>query len=614
MWMQAVLLLLPAALGLAPRAHVGLRGVQRHPAPRAIAPFTDLQAAQLAQLSANVEAFAALLPAPPPVSELPQRDLIGPLALAGILLGTRTYDWRGTNGVPDAIYPSGRYDAESARRYFASRPLTVISRLWTSSGPALNWGFALLLDFLQGEATRKKNAAVRAEQLVVALTDMGPTFIKVGQALSIRADLLPRAYVEALGRLQDRVPSFPSSLATRIIAKEIGGDVDGDAMSAERTVSRLFEKLSPTPVAAASLGQVYRGTLRADGREVAVKVQRPDVLEQIALDLFLLRVIAGPLKEWQNLNSDLVGLVDDWGRGFVDELDYKREATNARDFLKSISTTPLADVVTAPEPLEELSSRVVLTTAWIDGERLERSQNADVAALCGVALNTYLCMLLETGLLHCDPHPGNLLRTSEGRLCILDWGLVTEVDSELRFAFLEHVAHLVSKDYAAVPADLIALGFVPEGYEDRIASSGVVETLTKVYSAWAGGGGVAKIDVNQVSTRLQRLVEEQGNLFQVRRLLTNLEANSETNPISTNPINTNPLTHTSPPSLETCPSPPCPPPTQHHTHPTTAVTKQSSLYSTTKRVERKLSGISRAELCTPTLTMYMHMSMPQLSR
>ena len=150
MWMQAVLLLLPAALGLAPRAHVGLRGVQRHPAPRAIAPFTDLQAAQLAQLSANVEAFTALLPAPPPVSELPQRDLIGPLALAGILLGTHTYDWRGTNGVPDAIYPSGRYDAESARRYFASRPLTVISRLWTSSGPGLNWGFALLLDFLQG--------------------------------------------------------------------------------------------------------------------------------------------------------------------------------------------------------------------------------------------------------------------------------------------------------------------------------------------------------------------------------------------------------------------------------------------------------------------------------
>uniref|UniRef100_A0A7S4F554 Protein kinase domain-containing protein n=1 Tax=Chrysotila carterae TaxID=13221 RepID=A0A7S4F554_CHRCT len=405
-------------------------------------------------------------------------------------------------------YPTGRYDPEAAAEYFRARPLRVAQRVAFCARP-VSWYLAcLLVDWLRGEETLRANMRARAEQLVEALNELGPTCIKVGQALSIRADLIPLPYIEALAGLQDNVPAFPNVQARQLIAEELQlSDSTGG-------VDRLFRSLSSTPVAAASLGQVYRGVLK-DGREVAVKVQRPDVLEPISLDLYLLRSLAKPFKESRNLNTDIVGLVDDWGRGFVDELDYTREAANSESFLRSIAKTPLASVVTAPEVVGELSTKRVLTTLWVNGARLELSAEDDVARLCGVALNAYLTMLLETGLLHCDPHPGNLLRTADGRLCILDWGLVTTLEPELQLRFLEHVAHLTAKDYAAVPADLVALGFVPANMEEAATSEGVVEALTDVYSQWAGGGGASKIDVSEVTGKLQALTEEKGNFFQI---------------------------------------------------------------------------------------------------
>merc|ERR1719359_978212 len=166
------------------------------------------------------------------------------------------------------------------------------------------------MDWISGPPALEPNARVRAEQLVTALTAMGPTYIKVGQVLSIRADLLPPAYITALTGLQDRVPAFSTDLAQEIMAEE--WQVRGDG-----GVDDLFMPLSPTPVAAASLGQVYRGVLRDGEQEVAIKVQRPEMAATIALDLLLIRAAASALKTLRNLNTDLVGLVDDWGRGFV---------------------------------------------------------------------------------------------------------------------------------------------------------------------------------------------------------------------------------------------------------------------------------------------------------
>ena len=232
----------------------------------------------------------------------------------------------------------------------------------------------------------------RAVELAGLLTKLGPTFIKIGQSLSIRTDLLSPAYVRGLQTLQDQVPAFDTDIAKSILEAEWGTAV-GNAVT----------NMSAKPVAAASLGQVYKATLRSTGEEVAIKVQRPNILEQIALDMHLLREMAPIAKRTFNLNTDIVGTVDAWGTGFVDELDYLSEARNAQTFMETIQTTPLKDVVFSPDVIEKYSTGKVLTTSWVEGERLDKSAQDDVTVLCSIAMNTYLTMMLETGMLHCDP-------------------------------------------------------------------------------------------------------------------------------------------------------------------------------------------------------------------
>lgn len=232
----------------------------------------------------------------------------------------------------------------------------------------------------------------RAVELAGLLTKLGPTFIKIGQSLSIRTDLLSPAYVRGLQTLQDQVPAFDTDIAKDILEAEWG-----------MAVGSVVTNMSAKPVAAASLGQVYKATLKSTGEEVAIKVQRPNILEQIALDMHLLREIAPIAKRTFNLNTDIVGTVDAWGTGFVDELDYLSEAKNAQTFMETIQTTPLKDVVFSPDIIEKFSTGKVLTTSWVEGERLDKSAQDDVTVLCSIAMNTYLTMMLETGLLHCDP-------------------------------------------------------------------------------------------------------------------------------------------------------------------------------------------------------------------
>jgi predicted unusual protein kinase regulating ubiquinone biosynthesis (AarF/ABC1/UbiB family) len=220
-----------------------------------------------------------------------------------------------------------------------------------------------------------------------------------------------------LASLQDRVPAFDSRVAERILEQEWGVTSIGEVL--------VETELPPQPVAAASLGQVYKVTLRetsgSDGddggggkdaagggrfdpnqsqqrqpqqrgrRQVAIKVQRPDITTQIALDMHLLRQYFAPIaKRTFNLNTDTVGTVDAWGKGFVDELDYVQEAKNAKYFSEKILDTPLRDVVLAPEVVDEYTSRLCLVTEWIDGQRLDKSTKEDVTILCSICMNTYL--------------------------------------------------------------------------------------------------------------------------------------------------------------------------------------------------------------------------------
>lgn len=214
--------------------------------------------------------------------------------------------------------------------------------------------------------------------------------------------------------------------------------------------------------------------------DVAVKVQRPQVRSTICLDLFLMRLAAPLIRKRFQLNSDLTALVDEWGLRFLAELDYLSEANNATFFNSKMSELNLSDAVFAPEVIQVATSDKVLTTRWIDGKRLDQitvedirgsnsiptdsgeeqwsNSNSEVLRLCKLALNTYLVMLCETGRLHADPHPGNLLRqNSDGRLCILDWGLVTTVEKEKQVALIEYIAHLTNEQWNDVPRDLVTL-------------------------------------------------------------------------------------------------------------------------------------------------------------
>mmetsp|Transcript_38280 Transcript_38280/g.80027 ORF Transcript_38280/g.80027 Transcript_38280/m.80027 type:complete len:943 (-) Transcript_38280:79-2907(-) len=413
----------------------------------------------------------------------------------------------GDSPPPGRPYPKGKYDPVGARVYFDRRPLQVVARSLTIATKSLAFALSLAQDKLRGDETWNNNQEQRGLELAQLLTELGPTFIKIGQSLSIRTDLLSPAYIRGLSSLQDRVPAFDTATAKAILEEEWGVPVD------QVLEGGLSDAQSP--VAAASLGQVYKGKLKGSGVEVAIKVQRPDITNQIALDMHLLRETAPIARRTFNLNTDTEGTVDAWGSGFVDELDYLQEASNGQYFMEKIQNTSLKDVVLAPTIVEEYTSGKVLVTEWIDGERLDRSSQGDVTILCSICMNTYLTMLLEMGLLHCDPHPGNLLRTPDGKLCILDWGMVTSIPPQLQLTLIEHMAHLTSRDYAEVPRDLYLLGFVPADKEDVIEDSGVVDVLADIYGQWTDGGGMASINANEVLSQMQDLASTRGNLFQI---------------------------------------------------------------------------------------------------
>jgi Spy/CpxP family protein refolding chaperone len=221
---------------------------------------------------------------------------------------------------------------------------------------------------------------------------------------------------------------------------------------------------------------------------VAVKVQRPQVLSEVALDLFMVRALAPSWQKAQEINTDLVGLIDAYAVTFVNELDYTREAAATTAFSAAMAQRGLGSV-TAPEIVPDLSSMHVLTTKWVDGERLSASDADDVPRLCGVALNAYLTMLLDTGTLHCDPHPGNLLRTTDGKLCILDFGMCLEVPTDLQLSLLEFIANLQAENYEDVPDDLVKLSFVPADKIDELRASGLTVALAQTIRIAAAGGG-----------------------------------------------------------------------------------------------------------------------------
>ncbi|GAQ81957.1 Putative protein kinase superfamily protein [Klebsormidium nitens] len=436
----------------------------------------------------SLRAFASSLP---PL-DLPHPTFLQTVGLTALGTVLTTAALSNAYRMKSGVELPERYNPKAIAAYFEQRPVDVMLRSASILSQVSVLVGAIYIDIQSGK--KELNEPLRARQCRELITKLGPTAIKVGQALSIRPDLLPLAYLEELQTLQDRVPPFSDEAARKLIEEGLGYPAE-----------TLFSELSPEPVAAASLGQVYKGKLRATGETVAVKVQRPGVLEEISRDLYVLRILAAAAMNLKIANSDLVAVLDNWAGRFFDELDYVQEGRNAIRFERDMAA--LANV-TVPKVFPEYTSRRVLTTAWVEGEKLSESRAVDVGPLVTTMLNCYLIQLLESGFLHADPHPGNLLRTPDGKLCVLDFGLMTEVTVDQRYALIEYISHLVNNDYEAVAGDLVHLGFVPPEMDDPESVASIVEPLSKVLGELVKGGGAAKLNINQVTDDLSRMSEK----------------------------------------------------------------------------------------------------------
>lgn len=342
------------------------------------------------------------------------------------------------------------YDPQRAARYYAKRPLQQAARV-AQIGSALG-GFVLDVFIDNQTGNFEKNAKKRADQLREKLTNLGPAFVKVGQALSTRPDLLPASYLDELTSLQDALPTFADADAFDCVEEELG-----------RPLEEMFAMITPRPIAAASLGQVYRATLKDSGKAVALKVQRPNIPDGLELDFHLIRVGAAFADQFAtSLNTSIVELVDEFATRVFQELNYVQEGMNAERFARLYGDRP--DVV-VPGIEWEYTSPKVITMDWIQGTKLSeqeslKEQGLDVLQLVDTGIQCSLRQLLEFGYFHADPHPGNLLATPEGKLAFLDFGMMSETPERARYAIIEHVVHLVNRDYEAMARDYYALEFL----------------------------------------------------------------------------------------------------------------------------------------------------------
>ena len=353
----------------------------------------------------------------------------------------------------DFIEASGllKYDPEIISKIYQKNPSRLFKRLWQTLIPIFLYIISVGWDKLTGQLKKESKARFRAKQLTNLLVELGPAFVKAGQALSTRPDIIPVILLEELSELQDQLPGFDGNKAMELIEEDLN-----------KKINEIFLTIDKDPISAASLGQVHKGVLK-NKEIVAVKVQRPGLREQITLDLYIVRNIANWLKNNIGfIRSDLVALIDELGKRVFEEMDYLNEAENAEKFRNlHLHNSKIA----VPKIYKETTSRRVLTMEWIDGTKLTNLEGVknlgiDPDEMIEIGVQCSLEQLLEHGFFHADPHPGNLLALEDGRLCYLDFGMMSEVTRSSRSGLIQAVVHLVNKNFDKLSQDFVKLGFL----------------------------------------------------------------------------------------------------------------------------------------------------------
>ncbi len=336
-----------------------------------------------------------------------------------------------------------------------------------------------------------------AAELATDLEQMGPTFVKLGQLLAGRSDVLPEAHLEALRRLHGRVKPFSFEEVQKIIREELGRDIDD-----------VYASFDSEPLAAASIGQVHAATLKS-GEKVVVKVQRPKARETIELDLRAMDQIASLLDEHTDLGRryHFQAVLRNLERSLRSELDYTNEADNLRVMRENLESY---DKLLVPKAYDELTTPRVLTMQFIHGQTLDSlrdqpSGSHDRDELADQFLSAYLQQIIEDGVFHADPHPGNLILAEDGKLALIDLGLVGRVSTGMQEHILQLLVALSEGRTEDAASACEALGDRLEDFDGSAYRSSVREVITQEY-----GRSVSRMQLGQLVLRMTRIAGESG--------------------------------------------------------------------------------------------------------
>ncbi len=388
-----------------------------------------------------------------------------------------------------------QYSAKGDLIWLILRPWIFIPRVLYI---LLTFIFLFLRILFQGNSKNKNVQKNLSKYLFDVITDLGPCFIKLGQALSTRPDLVRQDWLTELTNLQDNLPAFDHKIALQIIEEELGAPPN-----------ELFDEFPESPIASASLGQVYK-TKTKNNTYVAVKVQRPNLYFLIRRDVVIIRFLATFLSSFLPLNIGVgIGeIIDEFGKALFDEIDYEKEGENALKFANLFKDNPNVFI---PKLEKQFSSKRVITTSWIDGVKLRdrallKENNLVPSSFIKTCVISGLQQLFEYGYFHADPHPGNMFalkggNSDYGNLAYVDFGMMDTITNSDRITLIKAIVHIINDEYYLLAKDFQKLGFLTK--EQDLQK--LVEPLKQVLGG-SFGAEVGNFNLKNVTDKFSKLM------------------------------------------------------------------------------------------------------------
>ena len=391
--------------------------------------------------------------------------------------------------------PYSKYSAKGDLIWLILRPWIFIPRILYI---LLTFIFLFLRLLFQGNSKNKNVQKNLSKYLFDVITDLGPCFIKLGQALSTRPDLVRQDWLTELTNLQDNLPPFDHKIALKLIEEELGAPAD-----------ELFDQFPDNPIASASLGQVYKAKTK-NNTYLAVKVQRPNLYFFIRRDVVILRFLATFFSPFLPLNIGVgIGeIIDEFGKALFDEIDYEKEGQNALKFADLFKENPNVFI---PKLEKQFSSKRIITTSWIDGVKLRdrallEENNLIPASFIKTCVVSGLQQLFEYGYFHADPHPGNMFALKGGNadcgnLAYVDFGMMDTITNSDRLTLIKAIVHIINEEYYLLAKDFQKLGFLTKDQDLKK----LVEPLKEVLGG-SLGAEVGNFNLKNVTDKFSKLM------------------------------------------------------------------------------------------------------------